>query len=131
MLNILPLDIPAVVAAKRPKDLLRDSLAVLNSVRPGYYAVIIGPCVQGLIYGTPPGTGLTASTVVTNDVQLHGEDSFGTIGANGFYERLTLKRVGVNILLCHLSFADMLKAIPNKENHLHIRPNGLWYYDEN
>lgn len=115
------LAISVVAAARRPPDILRRSLDVLNQVRPGYYAVILGPTARRLTIGDCP----EGSTVVTNDDQIEGD--YLRIHGNRFETgHLTPNKPGVNVHWYSLRLQDIRKAIPNKEDRLYIKPDGLW-----
>ncbi len=117
--------ISAAVAHKKQQDLFHRSLTVINDVAKGRYAVIIGPCVEQLIVGIVPNT----ITVVTDDATLKGVDSLSNVPLRNIYHHLTTEQPGVHAFCCAgVSFPEMLQAIRPKENRLHIRSDGLWYY---
>lgn len=120
-MTIQQLATSAVAAATKSPDLLKRSLAVINSVRPEHYAVIIGPTARALVTGDQP----TASIVVTNDENLEG-DYNRTHGKTFEISHLTPQNTGVNVHWYSLSLQEIRKAILNKEDRLYIKPNGLW-----
>ncbi len=111
----------AVAAARRSQDLLGRSLAVINQVRPGYYAVILGPTARSFISGEQS----SGSIVVTNDDALVG-DYIRYCGETFDSSYLTPQHPGVNVVWCDLSLQDVRKAIVNQEDRLYIKPDGLW-----
>lgn len=117
--------ISVAAAGLQCQDLFHRSLTVINDVAPGCYAVILGPCVDQLINALVPKT----ITVVTDDANLKGVDSFTNVSARNLYHHLTAEQPGLHAFYCSdAKFPEMLQAIHPKENRLHIRSDGLWYY---